>query len=116
MFIQLNEATNHTVHISNHGALSTFIPLSEALKKPQCTYETSKGYNYIVYAPSATYHSYSTAKGFEVWLHHDIYIYIYAYILYIIIYNYNYSTYCITCLNHIHCLYNSRIIVEVICV
>ena len=29
MFIQLNEATNHTVHVSNHGALST---LSEALK------------------------------------------------------------------------------------
>ena len=25
MFIQLNEATNHTVHVSNHGALSTFI-------------------------------------------------------------------------------------------
>ena len=32
MFIQLNEATNHTVHVSNHGALSTFIALSEALK------------------------------------------------------------------------------------
>ena len=32
MFIQLNEATNHTVHISNHGELSTFIALSEALK------------------------------------------------------------------------------------
>ena len=29
MFIQLNEATNHTVHISNHRARST---LSEALK------------------------------------------------------------------------------------
>ena len=32
MFIQLNEATNHTVHVSNHGALSTFIVLSETLK------------------------------------------------------------------------------------
>ena len=32
MFIQLNEATNHTVHVSNHGARSTFIALSEALK------------------------------------------------------------------------------------
>ena len=32
MFIQLNEATNHTVQISNHGELSTFIALSEALK------------------------------------------------------------------------------------
>ena len=26
------KATNHTVHISNHGELSTFIALSEALK------------------------------------------------------------------------------------
>ena len=25
MFIQLNEATNHTVHVSNHGALSTTV-------------------------------------------------------------------------------------------
>ena len=32
VFIQLNEATNHTVHISNHGSRSTFIVLSEALK------------------------------------------------------------------------------------
>ena len=27
MFIQLNEATNNTLHISNHGELGTFIPL-----------------------------------------------------------------------------------------
>ena len=32
MFIQLNEATNHTVHILNHCELITFIALSEALK------------------------------------------------------------------------------------
>ena len=32
MFIQLNDATNHTVHVSNHGELSTFIALLEALK------------------------------------------------------------------------------------
>ena len=32
LFIQLKEATNHTVHVSNHGACSTFIALSEALK------------------------------------------------------------------------------------
>ena len=32
VFIQLNEATNHTMHILNHGELSTFIALSEALK------------------------------------------------------------------------------------
>ena len=29
MFIQLNEATNHTGHVSNHGAHSTLL---EALK------------------------------------------------------------------------------------
>ena len=32
MFMQLNEATNNTVHISNHGEGSTFIALLEALK------------------------------------------------------------------------------------
>ena len=32
MFIQLNETTNHTAHISNHGELSTFIALLEPLK------------------------------------------------------------------------------------
>ena len=32
VFIQLNEATNHIVHISNHGARITFIAPSEALK------------------------------------------------------------------------------------
>ena len=51
-------------------------------------------------APSATYHSYSTAKGFEVWLHHDIYIiynlHIYIYIhIYMYIYIYIYIYICI---------------------
>ena len=41
-------------------------------------------------APSATYHSYSTAKGFEAMT------YIYIYILYIYIYIYNILLFCLT--------------------
>ena len=44
MFIQLNEATNHTVHISNHGALSTLNTTVRSFEETTVQYETSKGY------------------------------------------------------------------------
>ena len=47
-----------------------------------------------IYAPSALYGLYSTAKDFEVWLHHDIYIIIsdsVIILISIILYYYNYQ-------------------------
>ena len=62
MFIHLNEATNHTVHISNHGALSTLNTTVRSLEETSAHMKHQRD----ICAPSATYHSYSTAKGFEV--------------------------------------------------